>query len=94
MAITTDLGNNQIAAFHPGVMNRSSINSVKNVLSARFDLMGPDSCEGVLHYITQLVESGVPSILDLGQVMSLFDGTDLYHSVELISYVVINDYEA
>ncbi|MEN7528453.1 MULTISPECIES: carbohydrate kinase family protein [unclassified Cupriavidus] len=96
--ITTDLENNQITAFHPGAMNQSALNSVRDTVKSgqrpALGIVAPDSREGMLHHARQFAEEGIPFIFDLGQGMPLFNGEDLRQFIELASYVTVNDYEA
>jgi len=91
--ITTDLDDNQIAAFHPGAMAYSS----QNQASARpgaLAIVAPDSKEGMFAHAERLHAQGIPFIFDLGQAMPLFEREDLTRMLSLAQVLTVNDYEA
>ncbi len=92
--ITTDLDDNQIAAFHPGAMAYSYRNQVKDTEGIRLGLVGPDGKEAMLQHSEQFADRGVPHIFDPGQGMTLFNGDELKHLVDLARWVIVNDYES
>lgn len=92
--ITTDLDDNQITAFHPGAMNHSHQNSVREASDIRLGIVAPDGREGMLRHARDFHDAGIPFIFDPGQAMPLFDGPELLGFVELADYVTLNDYEA
>ncbi len=95
--ITTDAGNNQITAFHPGAMTYSHENKLAN-LAKRDDIkiaiVAPDGRDGMLQHAEEVVAHNIPLIFDPGQGMPMFNGKELEHFIELASYVAVNDYEA
>ena len=91
--ITTDLDGNQIAAFHPGAMTRSTENDISQE-SAAWGIVAPDAKEGMFQHARALRGAGIPFIFDLGQAMPLFDGNDLAQMHELADIWTFNDYEA
>lgn len=100
--ITTDLGNNQITAFHPGAMNESHLNQVAHVIaerasskkaSAKYGIVAPDGRAGMWEHCHQLADANIPFIFDPGQGLPMFDGAELLELTELASYLAVNDYE-
>ncbi|WDD96297.1 carbohydrate kinase family protein [Burkholderia sp. FERM BP-3421] len=92
--ITTDLDNNQLAAFHPGAMMQSHLNHAGEAKDIKLAIVGPDGFQGMVQHTEELAAAGVPFIFDPGQGLPLFDGATLRRSIELASYVAVNDYEA
>ncbi len=91
--ITTDMKNNQITAFHPGAMNCSHENHVKDFDNIDIGIVGPDGRDGMIQHATEFAESGIPFIFDPGQAMPLFDGDDLRQFIEQATWMAVNDYE-
>jgi adenosine kinase len=92
--ITTDLDDNQITAFHPGAMNHSHENSVREAKDIALGIVAPDGRDGMLRHARDFHAAGIPFIFDPGQGMPMFSGEDLLQFVELADYVTLNDYEA
>jgi adenosine kinase len=92
--ITTDLGDNQITAFHPGAMMRSHENHVRDVEGVRFGIVSPDGREAMLQNASEFAELGIPFIFDPGQAMPLFSGEEFRAFIEQATYVTVNDYES
>ncbi len=92
--ITTDLADNQITAFHPGAMNFSHENDVRQVADVRLGIVAPDGRDGMLRHVRGFHEAAVPCVFDPGQGMPLFSGEELLECVHKSSYVILNDYEA
>ena len=92
--ITTDLDNNQITTFHPGAMQRSHENHVRDVSGVGIGIVSPDGREGMLQNAREFAEAGIPFIFDPGQAMPLFNGEELRRFIELADYVTVNDYES
>ncbi len=91
--ITTDMDGNQIAAFHPGAMTRSTENDVSTE-SAAWGIVAPDAKEGMFKHARAMHGAGIPFIFDLGQAMPLFDRKDLEDMHALADVWTFNDYEA
>ena len=91
--ITSDLDDNQIAAFHPGAMAFSSRNQA-SARAAAWGIVAPDSKEGMFAHAERLHAQGVPFIFDLGQAMPLFQREDLERMLSLAQVLTVNDYEA
>ncbi|GLU30827.1 carbohydrate kinase family protein [Trinickia caryophylli] len=92
--ITTDLDNNQIAAFHPGAMMQSHLNRADEAPGIALAIVAPDGYEGMVQHTEKLAARGVPFIFDPGQGLPLFSGEALRRAIELATYVTVNDYEA
>ncbi|MFN3543322.1 MAG: carbohydrate kinase family protein [Thiobacillus sp.] len=92
--ITTDLADNQITAFHPGAMNFSHENDVRQVPDVALGIVAPDGRDGMLRHVRGFHEAGVPCVFDPGQGMPLFSGEELLECVHKSRYVILNDYEA
>ncbi|MGH8782800.1 carbohydrate kinase family protein [Paraburkholderia sp.] len=92
--ISTDLENNQIAAFHPGAMMQSHVNRVDEAKGITLGIVAPDGFDGMIQHAEQFAATGVPFIFDPGQGLPLFDGPSLRRMIELATYVAVNDYEA
>ncbi|KVE09615.1 carbohydrate kinase family protein [Burkholderia anthina] len=92
--ITTDLDNNQITAFHPGAMMQSHLNHAGDAPGIKLAIVGPDGFDGMVQHVEELARAGVPFVFDPGQGLPLFDGATLRRSIELATYVAVNDYEA
>ncbi|MBV6305371.1 carbohydrate kinase family protein [Candidimonas humi] len=91
--ITTDLDNNQIAAFHPGAMQCSADNDIGQA-EAAWAIVAPDAKEGMFAHARRLKNRGIPFIFDLGQAMPLFSGADIEEMLGLADILTANDYEA
>jgi adenosine kinase len=91
--ITTDLDDNQITAFHPGAMDRSSENDLTGHQAA-WAIVAPDSKAGMMANAKRLHAQGTPFIFDLGQAMPLFDGDDIMSMLSLAQALTVNEYEA
>lgn len=91
--ITTDLDDNQIAAFHPGAMELSAQNDLTGAKAA-WAIVAPDSKAGMFAHAERLHAAGIPFVFDLGQAMPLFDGADLDRMLGLAQVLTVNDYEA
>lgn len=92
--ITTDLDDNQITAFHPGAMNFSHQNSVKDATDIKLGIIAPDGRAGMIQHAREFYEAGIPFIFDPGQGMPMFNGDDLLDFTNKADYIAVNDYEA
>ncbi|PUA20557.1 carbohydrate kinase family protein [Glaciimonas sp. PCH181] len=95
--ITTDAGNNQITAFHPGAMTHShevTIAALEERSEIKLAIVAPDGRDGMLQHAEHAVSHGIPLIFDPGQGMPMFDGAELRHFIALATYIAVNDYEA
>jgi len=92
--ITTDLDDNQITAFHPGAMNFSHENSVKNAKDVKLGIIAPDGRGGMFQHAREFKGAGIPFVFDPGQGLPMFNGEELMHFTGLADYMAFNDYEA
>lgn len=95
--ITTDFDNNQITLFHPGAMDFSQENVIdESVLKKNITLgiVAPDSYLGMVSHAQQLANLNIPFIFDPGQGLPLFNKDNLLSTLNLASYLTVNDYEA
>ena len=91
--IITDLGDNQITAFHPGAMTYSHQNRVSDVRDIGLGIVSPDGKEGMSSHAEQFANAGIPFLFDPGQGMPLFSGPELLAMIDQAQYVAVNDYE-
>lgn len=92
--ITTDLDNNQITAFHPGAMMFSSQNKVADAAGVTLGIVAPDGPDAMRDHAEGFAAAGIPFVFDPGQGLPILDGAILRRTVELASYLAVNDYEA
>lgn len=92
--ITTDLNNNQIAAFHPGAMMRSQEAHISDAANIDLGIVSPNSLEAMMQHSRELYAAKIPFIFDPGQGILSFSGEQLLECIELADYVVTNGYEA
>ena len=92
--ITTDLDDNQITAFHPGAMQQSHLNSVKDAKDVSLAIIAPDGRDGMFQHARECVEAGIPFLFDPGQGLPMFSGDELLGFIEKADYLAVNDYEA
>ena len=91
--ITTDLADNQITAFHPGAMNFSHLNSVKDVQDIKLGIIAPDGRDGMLQHAREFHEAGIPFVFDPGQGLPMYNGAELLGFIDKADYIAVNDYE-
>mgnify|MGYP003471471082 FL=1 len=91
--ITTDLADNQITAFHPGAMNFSHLNSVRDARDISLGIVAPDGRDGMLQHAREFHETGIPFIFDPGQGLPMYNGDELLDFIDMADYIAVNDYE-
>jgi adenosine kinase len=91
--ITTDLDDNQITAFHPGAMNFSHLNSVKDADGIRLGIIAPDGRDGMMQHAREFHEAGIPFVFDPGQGLPMYNGEELLDFIDKADYIAVNDYE-
>jgi adenosine kinase len=91
--ITTDLADNQITAFHPGAMNFSHLNSVKDSRDIRLGIIAPDGRNGMMQHAREFHEAGIPFVFDPGQGLPMYNGEELLDFINKADYIAVNDYE-
>lgn len=92
--ITTDLANNQIAAFHPGAMMQAHANVIDASVPAAIGIIAPDGRDAMQQHAAQFQAAGIPFVFDPGQGLPMFNGEELLAFVEQASWITVNDYEA
>ena len=91
--IITDLGDNQITAFHPGAMNHSHENRVADVADVALGIVAPDGRDGMRAHVEQFAAAKIPFMFDPGQGLPLFSGPELIEMIDAATYLAVNDYE-
>lgn len=91
--ITTDLDDNQITAFHPGAMNFSHLNSVKDATDISLGIIAPDGRDGMITHAREFHECNIPFMFDPGQGLPMFSGDELIDFIDKADYIAVNDYE-
>ena len=91
--ITTDDGNNQITAFHPGAMMQSHLASVSAAGAVKIGIIAPDGKDGMLVHARQMRDADIPFIFDPGQALPIFSGPELLELVGMADWLAVNDYE-
>lgn len=91
--ITTDLDDNQITAFHPGAMQHSHENQVREASGIALGIIAPDGREGMLQHAAQFAAAGIPFIFDPGQGLPMFSGEELVAFIGQARWLAVNDYE-
>ena len=91
--ITTDLDDNQITAFHPGAMQHSHRNHVRQAGAVQVGIVAPDGREGMLQHAAEFAAARVPFIFDPGQGLPLFSGDELRAFIGEARWLAVNEYE-
>jgi adenosine kinase len=93
--ITTDLGDNQITAFHPGAMQYAHLNTVADAGASPIALgiVAPDGRQAMLDHASQFKSAGIPFIFDPGQGLPMFGPEDLAVFIDQATWIAVNDYE-
>ncbi len=91
--ITTDLDDNQITAFHPGAMQHSHLNQVRDAAGITLGIVAPDGREGMIRHAEQFAAAGIPFIFDPGQGLPMFGHEELERFITQARWVTLNDYE-
>jgi len=92
--ITNDLDDNQITAFHPGAMNYSHYNHIKDAGEVGLGIISPDGREGMLQHAREFHEQNIPFVFDPGQGLPMFSSEELLNFMQQADFVTANDYEA
>ena len=92
--ITTDLGNNQITAFHPGAMQSAHLNKVADAgPGIALGIVAPDGRQAMIEHAAQFEAASIPFIFDPGQGMPMFGGDELKTFIRQARWLTLNDYE-
>jgi adenosine kinase len=92
--ITTDLEDNQIIGFHPGAMDRAheaGLDRVKEPFEV--GIVSPNGKRAMIELARGLKARGVPTVIDPGQGLPLFERDELVELIEGADVYVVNDYE-
>src|ERR1700730_11358300 len=92
--ITTDLGDNQITAFHPGAMQFAHLNKVADAgAGVALGIVAPDGRQAMIEHAAQFEAAAIPFIFDPGQGMPMFGAEELKTFIRQARWVALNDYE-
>jgi adenosine kinase len=92
--ITTDLDDNQIVGFHPGAMDRAHEAGLERVRDAiDVAIVSPNGKRAMLELARGLKQRRVPTVVDPGQGLPLFEPEELVELIEGADVYVVNDYE-
>jgi adenosine kinase len=94
--IMTDGDNNQITAFHPGAMVRSSEAPFPSGLESRVRLgiVAPDSRDGMRAHARAFRERGIPYLFDPGQALGVLEAEDFEDLLRGSGVLAMNAYES
>jgi len=94
--ITTDLGSNQITAFHPGAMFRAHelpISSLADADAVTVGIVAPNGKQAMIDHAAALKAAGKITVIDPGQGLPIFDGPELLALLDGAAVYIVNDYE-
>ena len=92
--ITTDLEDNQIIGVHPGAMDRAheiGLERVKELIEVA--IVSPNGKRAMIELARGLKQRGVPTVIDPGQGLPLFERDELVELLDGADVYVVNDYE-
>jgi adenosine kinase len=92
--ITTDLEDNQIVGFHPGAMDRAHEAELARVREpVDLAIVSPNGKRAMQELARGLKERGIPSVIDPGQGLPLFEHAELLELIDGADVYIVNDYE-
>ena len=92
--ITTDLDDNQIIGFHPGAMDRAHEAPLSRVTEpVELGIVSPNGKRAMIELARGLKGNRVPTVIDPGQGLPLFERDELVELIEGAAVYVVNDYE-
>jgi adenosine kinase len=92
--ITTDLEDNQIIGFHPGAMDRAHEAPLARVREPiELAIVSPNGKRAMQEHARALKERGIPTVIDPGQGLPLFEPAELVELIDGASVYIVNDYE-
>jgi adenosine kinase len=92
--ITTDLEDNQIIGFHPGAMDRAHEAGLDRVRDPiELAIVSPNGKRAMQEHARSLKERGIPTVIDPGQGLPLFEREELIELIDGADVYVVNDYE-
>ena len=90
--ILTDKENNQITAFHPGVMNQADSLSLKDA-KGDFVVIAPTKPEAMRRTASECKELKIPYLYDPGMQLPRLSDEELLEGIEGAEILIANDYE-
>ncbi|MEF8823082.1 MAG: carbohydrate kinase family protein [Desulfohalobiaceae bacterium] len=92
--ITTDQSDNQITAFHPGAMERSTHEDFTEFETRNSQaIVSPGNLQDMQNYPRKYKALGIPYIFDPGQNIPAFTGEQLEEMITGSHILIANDYE-
>ncbi len=92
--ITTDLDDNQIIGFHPGAMDRAHEVGLERVQEPiELGIVSPNGKRAMIEHARALKGRGLPTVIDPGQGLPLFERDELVELLDGADVYVVNDYE-
>lgn len=92
--ITTDQADNQITAFHPGAMEKSTYEDFTDFETRNsLAVVSPGNLQDMQNYPRKYREMGIPYIFDPGQNIPAFNGEQLEEMIAGSHILIANDYE-
>lgn len=92
--ITTDLDSNQLIVFHPGAMDRAHEARLEDVgEEIALGIVSPNGKRAMMDYAANLKARGIPCVIDPGQQLPTFEGSELMDLMEGAAVFIVNDYE-
>lgn len=92
--ITTDIDDNQIAAFFNGPTEMAVKTSVKEVAeSVKLAIVSPNYKEVMKKHLRECFEKGLETVFDPGQQITAFEKDELRNFISKSDFVIGNDYE-
>lgn len=92
--ITTDLDDNQITAFYPGVMPKTKELSVKNLQEKpMFMVISPNDPEAMMKFVLECQELNIPYMFDPGMQLPRLSDEEIKVGTYSADILIGNDYE-
>lgn len=92
--ITTDVDNNQIAAFYPGPLKKAADIDARDILKAGdIAIIAATQKEAMMRHVRDAAAAGMRVVFDPGQQMTAFSAAELKDMIERSEFVIGNDYE-
>ncbi|MBI2017914.1 carbohydrate kinase family protein [Candidatus Daviesbacteria bacterium] len=89
--ITTDLKDNQLAAFYPGAMNQ--VHTVSIPPDSDFAVISPTTPEAMAKFVRECKRNNIPYLYDPGMNLPRISAADLKEGTEGATILIGNDYE-
>lgn len=91
--VTTDVTGSQLATFNPGAMLRAHEAKFPENESIELALVAPDGKQAMIERLAECHKRKIPTVLDIGQGVALFDGKQLRELIAQADYVAASAYE-